>query len=238
MMLFSRRVWLLARSRQLAWGSSSLGPPLSSRSDSTDEHRHGLDVAAVDEMWHRRNSIGFLSLGKHPSHSDLTSFTLLREQRHPNKSECIRNRYALSVSAATFFKCAIAACAPVVLVRRLSVTSSSFTGVSAMSVYVRAAGSRVITSLSKKRRAIIPMMTTCLLSVCQTNRGQKMKARSRGRPGRRSEGCFSRRMPPCRGCTFSSHTVVAKLTSTLMRLLTDTPVATARRSSVSMCFGV
>src|SRR5262249_46427703 len=106
-----------------------------------------------------------------------------------NKSECIRDRYAsraLSVSAATFFKCAIAACAPVVLVRRLSVTSSSFTGVSAMSVYIRAAGSRVITSLSKKRRAIIPRMTTCLLSVCQTNRDQKMKARSRGRPGRRS----------------------------------------------------
>jgi len=36
----------------------------------------------------------------------------------------------------------------------------------------------------------------------------------------------------------SSRTVVAKLTSTLIRLLTGTPVATARRSSVSMCFDV
>src|SRR6516162_360216 len=39
MMLFSRRVWLLARRRKSAWASSSLGPPLSSRSDSTDEPR-------------------------------------------------------------------------------------------------------------------------------------------------------------------------------------------------------
>ena len=38
-MLFSRRVWLLARRRKSAWASSSLGPPLSSRSDSTDEPR-------------------------------------------------------------------------------------------------------------------------------------------------------------------------------------------------------
>src|SRR6516165_5883055 len=107
MMLFSRRVWLLARRRKCAWGSSSLGPPLSSRSDSTDEPRHSLDVAGVDEMRRRRNSIGFLSLGQHPSHSDPTSFRLLREQRNQNKSECIRDRYAsraLSVSAATFFK--------------------------------------------------------------------------------------------------------------------------------------
>src|SRR5262249_54778371 len=39
MMLFSGRVWLLARGRRSAWASSSLGPPLSSRSDSTDEPR-------------------------------------------------------------------------------------------------------------------------------------------------------------------------------------------------------
>jgi hypothetical protein len=36
---FSRRVWLLARRRKSAWASSNLGPPLSSRSDSTDEPR-------------------------------------------------------------------------------------------------------------------------------------------------------------------------------------------------------
>src|SRR5262249_12452894 len=39
MMLFSRRVWLLARRRKSAWASSNLGPSLSSRSDSTDEPR-------------------------------------------------------------------------------------------------------------------------------------------------------------------------------------------------------
>src|SRR5262249_6682373 len=39
MMFFSRRVWLRARGGKSAWASSSLGPPLSSRSDSTDEPR-------------------------------------------------------------------------------------------------------------------------------------------------------------------------------------------------------
>src|SRR5215467_1595366 len=89
---------------------------------------------------------------------------------------------AAPVSRAIFFKWVTAASAPVVLVSRSSVvSSSSLTGVSAVSLYVRAAGSRVMTNLSKRRRAIIAIMTACLLSVWQTNRVQKIKARSRGR---------------------------------------------------------
>src|SRR5262245_21668856 len=73
MMLFSRRVWLLARRRKSAWASSSLGPPLSSRSDSTDEPR----TVSTSPQW-----MSFLSLGQYPSHSDLTSWRIARHRTH------------------------------------------------------------------------------------------------------------------------------------------------------------
>jgi hypothetical protein len=82
---------------------------------------------------------------------------------------------ATLISRAILLKCVTAACAPVVFVSRSSVvSSSSLTGLSAVSLYIRTAASRVMTNLSRRRRAIVATMTACLLSVSQTNRGKAL----------------------------------------------------------------
>src|SRR5262249_5250826 len=50
------------------------------------------------------------------------------------------------------------------------------------------------------------------------NRGQKAHSLSRGKSGRRSEGCLRRRIPPWRGCTFSSGSVSANRANNRTRL--------------------
>src|SRR5262249_35055399 len=73
MMLFSRRVWLLARRRKSAWASSSLGPPLSSRSDSTDEPRTVSTSHAGKEGCESPEADGWGRFGKRRADSECRS---------------------------------------------------------------------------------------------------------------------------------------------------------------------
>ena len=89
-------------------------------------------------------------------------------------------------------------------------------------------------------RAASVSLTICLAiiallrTVRQARRGQKTRGLSRGKPGRRSLGLTSLRMPVCNGCMFSIGTEVPNVTINLTRLCSGTPVATARRSKVVM----
>src|SRR5262245_10577226 len=105
MMLFSRRVWLLARTRKSAWASSSLGPPLSSRSDSTDEPRTVSTSHAGKEGCESHEADGWGDLLRECAFSSRTSaFAQARRFKRRSAAGCreaIGGEPVLSSRAAT-----------------------------------------------------------------------------------------------------------------------------------------